>query len=427
MLNIQKKLSNTFYALLSLPATAMGFALSIQISALSWILVTKFNLDLEEMGFVWAAGPIAGLIAQPIVGLISDNVWFWGGRRRPFIIIGGTLAALMLLALPNIGVINEAIGVGKLIAVALVVALTLDLSINVSFNPTRSLIADVTPDGIPRTKGYTWMQTISGSFGVLAYAIGAVFGNYFLIYFGVGLVLLFTVIPSLLIEEPRELKKEKSDSNIEDESGKTDLPEFLKICFANAFSWLGVQTMFVFIIAFISQKINPTPDGSTKEMIDAIDLKTGQIISVSFLVLNAVGAALPVLVLEPVSEKIGRVRTHLISVGIMSIAYFGILFFGKSEFVLYFLMAMAGIGWAAIVSLPFAIMSETVNKSKMGFFMGMFNLSIVIPQLIVSMVFGTIIKNTADKGIVFIIAGISLAVSSVVWLIVKEQTKSVID
>ena len=98
MREIQRKLSNSFYAILSLPATAMGFALSVQISALSWILVTQFGLDLHEMGFVWAAGPIAGLIAQPIIGAISDNVWFWGGRRRPFIIIGGTLAALMLLA-----------------------------------------------------------------------------------------------------------------------------------------------------------------------------------------------------------------------------------------------------------------------------------------------------------------------------------------
>ena len=89
MLDIQKKLSNTFYIILSLPATAMGFALSVQISALSWILVTQFGLDLHEMGFVWAAGPIAGLIAQPIVGFISDNVWFLNGRRRPFILIGG--------------------------------------------------------------------------------------------------------------------------------------------------------------------------------------------------------------------------------------------------------------------------------------------------------------------------------------------------
>ena len=181
MIDIQKKLSNVFYVILSLPATAMGFALSVQISALSWILVTQFGLDLHEMGFVWAAGPIAGLIAQPIVGFISDNVWFMNGRRRPFIIIGGSVAALMLLALPSIGVINDALPFKNLIAIAMVVALTLDLSINVSFNPTRSIIADVTPDGNPRTKGYTWMQTISGSFGVLAYAVGAIWGNFFLI------------------------------------------------------------------------------------------------------------------------------------------------------------------------------------------------------------------------------------------------------
>lgn len=422
MLNIQKKFSNLFYVILALPATAMGFALSVQISALSWILVTQFGLDLHEMGFVWAAGPIAGLIAQPIVGFISDKVWFFGGRRRPFILIGGTLAALMLLALPNIAIINDTLSFNNLLAIAMIVALTLDLSINVSFNPTRSIIADVTPNGNPRTKGYTWMQTISGSFGVLAYAIGAVWGNYFLIYFGVGLVFLFTVVPSFFIEEPRSLSKMDDENETEKVSdSKTDLIAFLKVCFANAFSWFGVQTMFVFIIAFITQKINPTPDGASQEMIDAINLKTGQIISISFLILNAVGALLPAFVLEPIAEKIGRVKTQIISVAFMSVGYFAISFFGFSEYTLYILMAVAGIGWAAIVSLPFAIMSEVVDKSRMGFFMGMFNLSIVIPQLLVSLIVGTIVMNSSDKNIVFIISGVSLAISAFVWMLVKEK------
>lgn len=420
MLDIQKKTTNLFYAILALPATAMGFALSVQISALSWILVTQFGLDLHEMGFVWAAGPIAGLIAQPIVGFISDKVWFFGGRRRPFILIGGTIAALMLLALPSIGVINDSLSLDNLIAVAMIVALTLDLSINVSFNPTRSIIADVTPDGNPRTKGYTWMQTISGSFGVLAYAIGAVWGNYFLIYFGVGLVFLFTVVPSFFIEEPRTLTKSEDDTD-EDSSSKTDLTAFLKISFANAFSWLGVQTMFVFIIAFITQKINITPEGASAEMIEAINLKTGQIISISFLILNAVGALLPAFVLEPISEKIGRVKTQMISVAIMSVGYFAIAFFGFSEYTLYVLMGVAGVGWAAIVSLPFAIMSEVVDKSRMGFYMGMFNLSIVIPQLLVSLAIGLIIVNSENKNIVFLISGVSLAISALLWMIVKEK------
>ena len=84
MLDMQRRLSNSFYALTSLPATAMGFALCIQISALSWLLSTKYHLDIHEIGIVWAAGPLAGILGQVIIGFISDKTWFWGGRRRPW-------------------------------------------------------------------------------------------------------------------------------------------------------------------------------------------------------------------------------------------------------------------------------------------------------------------------------------------------------
>ena len=85
MLSIQKNNGSPFYVLLSLPATAMGFALCIQISALSWILSTQYHLAIHEVGYVWLAGPLAGVLAQPLVGLISDKVWFWGGGRSSFL------------------------------------------------------------------------------------------------------------------------------------------------------------------------------------------------------------------------------------------------------------------------------------------------------------------------------------------------------
>lgn len=410
MLEIQKKLSNTFYAILALPATAMGFALSIQIAALSWLMRTQYNLDLHEIGFVWAAGPLAGIIGQPIVGLISDNVWFWNGRRRPFILLGGTLAALMLFALPNIGAINDFLGIGNIIIVAVFVALTLDLAINISFNPTRSIIADVTPEGVTRTKGYTWMQTVSGSFGVLAYAIGAIFGNYFLIYFGVLLVLAFSILPMMFIKEPRELKT--VDQINEFSSSTTDWEQFLKLLFAHSFSWIGVQTMFVYMIGFVEQRLNPTSND-----------ETGMILSISFLVLNAVGAILPAFVLEPITEKIGRVKTHIISLLFMSVGYLGIVLFGNTKFLLWLMMAVAGIGWAAIVSLPFAIMSEKVNKNRMGLFMGIFNLSIVLPQLFVSLVLGYFVQQAVDKSLIFIISSATLFVSAILWFLVKDKKR----
>ena len=191
---------------------------------------------------------------------------------------------------------------------------------------------------------------------------------------------------------------------------KTDWNQYLKLLFAHSFSWIGVQTMFVYSIGYVEQKLNPAnPD------------QTGQILSISFLILNAVGALLPAFVLEPITEKIGRVKTHIVSLFVMAFGYFGIVLFGSSSISVWSFMAIAGVGWAAIVSLPFAIMSEKVNKNQMGFFMGIFNLSVVLPQLFVSLVLGTFVQNATDKNIIFIISAISLAISAVLWFMVKDS------
>ncbi len=418
MLLIQKKLTNLFYVVLGLPSTAMGFALSIQIMVLSWILRTKYNLEIDQIGIVWAAGPIAGILGQPLIGLISDKVWFWGGRRRPFIIIGGILAALMIFALPNIGWITSIVGSGSifgistLMAVAVTVALTLDLSINISFNPTRSIIADVTPAGTPRTKGYTWMQSTSNLFGSGAYLMGALIGNYFLIYAGVVIVFLFSIGPLFFITEPRVLKRELNAAGDEIQATKTKWGELFKLYFAHGFSWLGIQTMFIYIFAFIEQKIHPENAN-----------QTGQMIGWSFFILNGVGSIWPAFLLEPVSKKIGRVNTHILAVASMSVGYFGIVFFARNAFSLYAMMMILTLGWAAVVSLPFAIMSEKVDKSRMGFFMGIFNLSVVLPQLVSSFLIGRIINHAIDKSLIFIISGASLAVSAILWILVKDESR----
>ena len=411
MLDMQKRLNNLFYATLSLPSTAMGFALCIQISALSWILSTRFNLEIHEIGIVWAAGPLAGIFGQVIIGLISDDAWFWGGRRRPFILIGGTLAALMVFLLPRIDVVGKVLGIDDMVIVAVIIALTLDLSINISFNPTRSIIADLTPEGEARTRGYTWMQTVSGFFGVLAYVIGATLGNDVLISVGAGIVFVFSVVPMFFIKEERELVK-KSDTAL---ATQADWGQLWRIYIAHGFAWLGVQSMFVYTYGFIQQQL--VPAGLDTKVADAM---SGQIIAYAFAVLNTVGFLLPALVLAPLSRRIGRVPTQAGCIAIMAAGYFLIATMARTPMMLYALMAVVGIGWSAIVSLPFAIMSDKVDKSRMGFFMGVFNLSVVLPQLMSTGV-GFVLKKVPDQSTLYLICGTSLAISAALWCLVKDE------
>ncbi len=510
MLAFQKNLSNGFYALLSLPATAMGFGLAVQIAALSWLLSTQFGLEIRDIGLVWATGPLAGIIGQVVIGIISDKVWIWNGRRRAFIWIGGVLASMGLLALPNIGVIQASMGLNGILGVAIVVSLTIDLAINVSFNPTRSIIADVTPEGRPRTKGYAWMQTVSGSFGVLAYLIGALWDNYVLIYFGVVLVFIFSVLPPFFIKEPKYLGQYgKSDEEAKaagdaahsvathktneaslTEIMKTILPlwgfllyalygilgrlgiipaipnywfemfclaftvvviwytmaqkekgfsrskdgliGFRKVLAAHSFTWIGIQTMFIYMFAFVryrvpelaSVDIQPglLEEGAVvdPDRIQAINDTIGRIVNWSFFSLNLVAAIIPVLLLEPLAARFGRVRTHAVSLGFTAAGYFAILQFGYAPAMIYALMAIVGIGWAATISLPFAIMSQKIPQERMGLYMGLFNLSVVLPQFVSSFGIGELVNDAENKGIIFLICAITVAISALLWAFVRE-------
>ena len=466
MLEIQRRMSRSFLMLLSLPATAMGFALSVQISVLSWLLSTRYGLHLEDIGLVWAAGPLAGIVGQMLVGLVSDRAWVLGGRRRIFILVGGTVAALMILALPNIGRLSRSLGLDSIVGVAITVALALDLAINVSFNPTRALIADVTAEGTQRTRGYTWMQTVSGLFGVLAYAIGAVLGNDVLIYVAVVVVLAFSTLPVLLIEEPRDPALTVAAGANEGAEARSvvslllplwgfalyalvamilrvsghrwggdvaevsclavttvlvtqtmrardrgpsfvreDLVEFRKILAAHSFSWIGVQTLFVYLIAFAQGRF-PSLGAA----------RIGTVLSVSFLTMNAVGALAPVLLLSPLSRYLGQVRLHAVCIATMALACVAAYGIARTPPALYACMAVVGLGWAAIVSLPFAIMSSRIPRTRVGYYMGIFNLSVVIPQLFVSLGVGALLAHDADSGAVFIVAAVSFAVSALLWL-----------
>ncbi|ADQ79220.1 major facilitator superfamily MFS_1 [Paludibacter propionicigenes WB4] len=490
MLNIQKKMSNAFLALLGLPATAVGFALSTQIAALSWILSNKYHLDIHDVAFVWLAGPIAGIFGQVIVGLLSDNVWFMGGRRRPFIIIGGMVSSIAFLTLPHIRGISHITGISDIILIASVIALFLDLSVNVTFNPARSIIADLTPEGKVRTAGYVWMQIISGFFGVFAYFLSMLFGNEMLLYIAAGIVFLTAVFPILFIQEKKEQEAALSENQekfgvwqifqeifplygflvfgifslffhffpealgawhnpvliaallysviigiiiiVQGIKHPSNRNEFQKIMLAHSFTWVAFQSMFILSGFFIENQILPniglkgiTANWFAEKLTGATQTpasSVGNIVSLGFFILNLIGAIFP-LILQSIAKRIGRVRTYIGALIFSVIGYFYIAYFSRVELDFYIGMFLVGIGWSAVISIVFAIMSERVNPAKMGLYMGVFNLAVVLPQMMSNGV-ANVIKATGNHQLLYIFCGLLVAASVVFWIFVHEPESS---
>ena len=500
MLHAQKNLSTGFLILLSLPTAAIGFCLSSSIASTTWLLSTRYNLHLENIALIWLMGPLMGLLVQPIVGAFSDRTWFLRGRRKPYLMVGGLLGAASTYAMLELDTLAVATGL-SLLTVAVVVALLADLATNVTFNPARSLVADLTPEGPHRVRGYAWMQTVSGVLGISAYLISIFLGNHVLVLVTVAVVFFLTVLPLFFIEEhapqppaaaaavatcaaasasatqdaPRvgtaafrallpmsgfmvygvfvAVDKLLFDGRLagwsvplflatvvatlawggltvwQERRRPSDQTRLRTLLLGHGFAWLGVQSMFVMAFFYVRDFVVPGTEGQliadqlfrlTSTAASSAADTAGRILSIGFLLLNVVGAALPVLLLKPLCLRWGKVAVHRTAMGLMAAAYLFIAAGSQNEAIYYVGMLLCGIGWSSLISIVFAIFSESVDSREMGVSMGVFNSSLVLPALMVP---GLLKVSDALGGHrwMFLLFAACLLVSAAFWCAVKER------
>ena len=197
----------------------------------------------------------------------------------------------------------------------------------------------------------------------------------------------------------------------------------------HGFAWLGVQSMFVMAFFYVRDFVVPDADGSALAnalygLVNATPSSAadtaGRILSIGFLLLNVVGAALPVLLLKPLCLRWGKVAVHRGAMGLMAAAY-GFIALGSQNEAFYYLgMLLVGIGWSSLISVVFAIYSESVDAKEMGMAMGVFNSSLVLPALAVP---GLLKVSDAlgEHRWMFLLFAASLAVSFAFWSAVSEQ------
>lgn len=405
-------------------------------------------------GLIWLAGPFTGMVVQPLIGAMSDKTVSPFGRRRPYLLAGALIASLALLIFPNSGRLamlfqnflgfELPIWTGLLIAAIMI--WVIDACVNVAQGPYRALVPDVVPEE---------QYSLANSYISLAIGLGSVvaagaapflkwlFGyqmsinaQFIMAALAFSLAMIWTCIK---IKEHQIPKAEEEE--IEKTSFLTALKEFFllspevgKICTMQFFTWIGTMCMMIFFTQYCVHTIYNVPDLTTvssgvKMMYRAETLAGTNFSSICFAIFNLVCflVAIPIGI---VSEKFGNKKVHIFSLVTMILAYLG-MYFCKNVVEVALLMGIAGIGWASICALPFAMLSKYIKKGTEGSVMGIFNIFIAGPQVFVCTIVAWMISKTGfqyAQGLInyrwqdaFLIGALCLMIAALITNSVNEN------
>ncbi|HEU5366349.1 MAG TPA: MFS transporter [Hanamia sp.] len=416
------------------------FGFALQNANVSRIFQT-LGAEIDKIGFLWVAAPLTGLLVQPIIGYLSDRTWNrkWG-RRRPFFFIGSVLASIALFLMPQ----------STMLWMAAVLLWVLDASINISMEPFRAFVGDKLISE-QRTTGFATQTFFIGLGAVIASLLPYIFTNVFHISntapagqigdsvkysFYIGAVVFFlsvlwTVITSdeLPPENIEEWKHEKAQSKglviaiKEITKGIFSMPKTMaQLAVVQFFTWVGFYCMWLYSTPAIAQNAYGTIDTTTKAYQDA-----GDWVGVMFTVYSAISAVAAFL-LPFLANKIGRKYTHMICLIIGGVGLFALVFI-KAPNMLLLPMIAVGIAWASTLTMPYAILAGALPPAKMGFYMGVFNFFIVIPQLIASFVMGFVIKDLFHEQAIYalVIGGVCMAIGGFCNFIVVDKDEKMPD
>jgi len=414
------------------------FGFALQTSNASGIL-RNYGADVEHLSWFWLAAPVIGMIVQPIVGHYSDRTWTRLGRRRPYFLAGALLSAGALVLMPNANILGD---LAPLIIIGAGFLMVMDACFNLAMEPFRALVADNLPDQ-QRTLGFSIQTFLIG--------IGAVVGSFlpFILHyffnvsssaqdgvvadnvkysFYIGAVvfiisILWTVIRTREYTPAEYQKYHGRPENAHAGLGQifrdfTKMPKTMRqLGLVQFFSWCALFGMWVFTTDAISTHImGLSIDDRSSDGFRSAQTWTGII----FGVYNG-AAALYALCLPAIARKLGRKRTHAVSLLIGGIGLIS-FFFAPSVWFLILSMICVGIAWASILAMPYVILSGSIPAGKMGIYMGIFNFFITIPQILNGIVSGPLIKHVYNNQPVYalIISGILMFLGAISALFVYD-------
>ena len=420
-------------------------AYALQSANISRIFAT-LGADPHDLSYFWILPPLMGIIVQPIIGTLSDRTWTRFGRRIPYLFVGSLIAVLVMCLLPNAGSFGMTVGAAMIFG--LVSLMFLDTSINMAMQPFKMMVGDMVNE---KQKGLAYsIQSFLCNAGSL---VGYLFPYFFTaigissiapegvipdsviysFYIGAIILILCVIYTSVTVKEMPP--KEYAEFHGIKESEKEERPNMIKLLvhapktfwtvgLVQLFCWAAFMYMWTYTNGAIAETVFDAP---FKSVGDTLVLDTaskqyqaaGDWVGVLFAV-QAIGSVLWAVVLPLFRNRKFAYSLSLVlgGIGFVSTLYMTTPY---ELFISYFLI---GFAWAAMLAMPFTILTNSLSGKNMGAYLGLFNGTICIPQIIAALMGGLLVKwltpadGIAPQDYMLVVWGVLLFAGALsVWIV----------
>ena len=419
-------------------------AYALQSANISRIFAT-LGADPHSLSFFWILPPLMGIIVQPLVGKYSDKTWCRWGRRIPYLFLGAAVAVAVMCLLPNAGSLhfdNTTLIWGTMTAVmlfGLVMLMLLDTSINMAMQPFKMLVGDMVNEKQKKT-AYSIQSFLCNAGSVMGYVFPFLFtwigisntapegvvpdSVIWSFYIGAAILILCVIYTTMKVKEwnPEEYN-EYNGIEATPETDKADEPAMLtllikapsafwSIGLVQFFCWAAFLFMWTYTNGTVAANAFDTPiiNGQLDVKSDAYQI-AGNWVGILFAVQALGSVAWATIIPRIKSTKMGYMLSLVLGgIGFISMGFI------TNQYLLFVSFILIGCGWAAMLAYPFALLTNALEgKGHMGTYLGLFNGTICLPQIVAALLGGVILKvlplaenGASNQPMMMVIAGILL-------------------
>ena len=441
---MKQKPNLSFWQLWNLSFGFFGvqIAYALQSANISRIFAT-LGADPHKLSYFWILPPLMGIIVQPIVGTLSDKTWTRFGRRIPYLFIGAAVAVLVMCLLPNAGSLGMAVSTAMVFG--LLSLMFLDTSINMAMQPFKMLVGDMVNEK-QKTLAYSIQSFLCNAGSIAGYVFPFLFtflgisnqaplgvipdSVVYSFYIGAAILILCVIFTTAKVKEmpPKEYAEYHSLKNPENEQKagwitllKNAPATFWKVGLVQFFCWFAFMYMWTYTNGTVAANCWNVDMLAHDATTTAGYQEAGNWVGILFAI-QAIGSVVWATVLPQFKNRKLAYALSLIlgGIGFVMSAYI------HNQYVMFIPFILIGCAWAAMLAMPFTFVTNALEGyGHMGAYLGLFNGTICIPQIIAAAVGGLLLHMVgSEQSHMMIVAGVALVLGALSVTVIKEHRAS---